>query len=67
MKKVGETARHRTIYLEDNPVSGRIYWSSEMPEVPVWDTSLFNIETLKTILRIEQEQLLADRLISSVE
>ena len=55
LKEVGITSRGYTIFVEDNGVGGKRYWSDEIGGgVCVWDTSLACPESLQLALAIEE-------------
>lgn len=62
MKEIGQDSRGNTLFVEDNEVGGRRYWSDEIGGgVCVWDTCLVSTEMLKLALQKEEEAEAASR------
>ena len=54
-REVGETNRGYKLYVEDNAVGGRSYWSAEIGGgVLIWDTCLACPESLELAIKIEK-------------
>lgn len=54
MKEIATDSRGNIIYVEDNEVGGRRYWSSSIGGgVVVWDTSLVSTEELSIAVDYE--------------
>lgn len=54
LKEVCQDSRGNTLFVEDNEVGGRRYWSDEIGcGVVVWDTSLVSSEMVKLALAAE--------------
>jgi len=57
-----ETSRGYTIFVKDNKVGGRSYWSDEIGGgVLVWDTCLVDVETLELSIQKEKEFAASER------
>jgi len=55
LTEIGQTPRGYTIFVEDNEVGGKRYWSDEIGGgVMVWDTALATPETLRFCLEVEE-------------
>lgn len=54
MQFVGITSRGYSIFVQDNEVGGKTYWSDEIGGgVIVWDTSLVSRESVEFALKKE--------------
>lgn len=54
LKEIGKTNRGYTIFVQDNEVGGKTYWSDEIGGgVIVWDTSLVSRESVEFALSKE--------------
>lgn len=54
---VGETERGYQVYVKDNEVGGKQYWSDEIGGgVCIWDTSLVASESLRLALDVEEQK-----------
>jgi hypothetical protein len=62
MKKIATTAKRACIYVRTDKAGKRIYWADDASFE--WDTGKVDIETIKTILWLEQEALQGDRLLN---
>jgi hypothetical protein len=57
MKEVCQDSRGNTLYVEENEVGGRRYWSDEIGGgVVVWDTSLVSPEMVQLALDTERQK-----------
>jgi hypothetical protein len=57
MKEVCQDSRGNILYVEDNEVGGRRYWSDEIGGgVVVWDTSLVSLEMMQLALDAERQK-----------
>ena len=55
MKEVTQDSRGNTLFVEDNEVGGKRYWSDEIGGgVMVWDTCLVSVEMLKLAIEAEE-------------
>lgn len=55
LRELGQDSRGNTLFVEDNEVGGRRYWSDEIGGgVGVWDTSLVSKEMLKLAIAAEE-------------
>jgi hypothetical protein len=55
MREIAVTSRGYTLFVEENEVGGRSYWSDEIGGgVMVWDTSLVGEDTLRLALSTER-------------
>ena len=64
MKRVGLSVNREPIVMSEKQGGGRLYWIEGDVGDFEWDTTQVSIETLKTILRIEQQQIVADHMVS---
>jgi hypothetical protein len=56
LKSLGRTTRGYEIFVEDNEVGGRRYWSDEIGGgVVVWDTALVDMSSLLFAIDREKE------------
>ncbi len=56
MDVVTEDSMGHTLFVEDNGVGGKRYWSDEIGGgVLVWDTCLVSVEMLKLAIKAEGE------------
>ncbi len=56
MKEIGQDSRGNTLFVEDDEVGGRRYWSDEIGGgVLVWSTSLVSKEMLELAIKVEGE------------
>jgi hypothetical protein len=54
-REVGKDSRGNTLFVEDNEVGGKRYWSDEIGGgVVVWDTALVSPEMLRLALADEE-------------
>lgn len=61
MKELGQSSRGYTLFVEDNEVGGRRYWSDEVGGgVMVWDTSLVCPEMILLALAAEEAAATAE-------
>ena len=55
MKEITQDSRGNTLFVEDNEVGGKRYWSDEIGGgVMVWDTCLVSVEMLKLAIEAEE-------------
>ncbi len=55
LRKVAEDSRGNYLYVEDNKVGGRTYWSDDVGGgVIVWDTTMVSRTMIKLALEIEE-------------
>ena len=56
MRELGQDSRGNFLYVEDNEVGGRRYWSDEIGGgVLVWDTALVSKEMMEFALSFEEQ------------
>lgn len=67
MKEIGELPNGYRLFVQDNDVGGRTYFSDEVPGgVMVWDTSLVDASTMLAVLTAESKAMLQEKIAASI-